>query len=148
MAEHDGTKLLMLRVHNSTRSCVLMKKFKDSDIWTMPVISMPYKADPMNYIHYVLKQVATDDKFRVISAVSMIDYCHPEEKDGKTIEHHSIIYDLRYAGKVLPALTKQDDYKYDTSKWVQKGMLDQYIDKCNYPLYAYIKAVGKEECLR
>lgn len=143
MGEHDGTKLFSLRVHNKTRSCILLKQF-EGGVWSMPVISMPYKDDPMDYLDDVLKQVDHNGMFTVISAVSMLDYA---KEDGSGVEHHSVIYDLRYSGTVFPSLTAQDGYKFIKSQWMQKGMLDR-LPSVNYPLHAYVKAMEKETCLR
>jgi len=144
MGEKDGYRLFSLRVQNMTRSCILLKKFNNG-IWTMPVMTIGMEEDPINFIDEILQQVATDDKFEVISMVSMLEWC---QENRKNVEQHSIICDLRYTGKVSPTLTNKPKDEYVESKWVQKGMLDTYLDKSNYPLYAYINAAEKETCLK
>ena len=144
MAENDGTKLFALRVFNMTRSCVLMKQFTKTGTWTLPVMSIPREADPMNHIHSLLEQVGHDDKFELVSAVSIIEFTKTAPDD---IEHHSIIYDLRYTGKVLKTLTKRDKILYKASKWVQTGVINK-LPIVNHPTHAYIVATEKESCLR
>jgi ribonuclease HI len=144
MGEKDGYRLFSLRVQNMTRSCVLLKKF-DNGIWTMPVITIKMTEDPKDFLDEILQHVATDDKFEVVSMVSMLEWC---QENREKVEQHSIICDLRYTGKVLSKLTGRPKDTYTESKWVQKGMLDNYRSKANYPLYAYIKASEKESCLR
>jgi hypothetical protein len=143
MGKHDGFKMLALRVQNKTRGCVLLKKHSNG-IWAMPTIVIPYADDAADHLGDVSKFVAKGSDFEFISAVSILDWVQ-EDRNGT--DHYSIIYDLRYAGKVLPHLTEACRDKFTESKWVQKGMLDNYKDKCNYPLYAYLEAVGKEKCL-
>jgi uncharacterized protein with HEPN domain len=110
----------------------------------MPTIGIPYTADPMEYLDQLLAQIGHDDKFTTISAVGMFDFM---QLDKKNVEQHSVVYDLRYTGKVVPKLTKEKNRCYKTVKWVQKSMLDS-LTPINYPLWAYIKAAREEECLR
>lgn len=144
MGETDGYRLFSLRVQNMTRSCILLKKF-DNGIWTMPILTIGMDEDPKDFLGKILKQVSIDDKFEVISMVSMLEWC---QENREKVEQHSIVCDLRYAGKVSPTLTGTPKDAYTESKWVQKGMLDSYLNKSNYPLYAYIKAAEKESCLK
>lgn len=143
MGIHDGSKLFSLRVHNKTRSCILLKQFP-GNIWSMPIIEMPYEADPIDYLDDVLEQVDHNGMFKVISAVSMVDYV---KEDSNGVEHHSVIYDLRYSGTVYPGLTQQTKYEFVKSQWMQKGMLGN-LKGFNYPLGAYCAAMEKETCLR
>lgn len=143
MGKHDGYKMLALKVQNRTRSCILLKKHNNG-IWTMPIITIPSKDDAIEHLSEVLEQVATDDDFEFISAVSILDWT---QEDRNNVEHHSIIYNIQYTGKVNPHLTDACSGRFVDSKWVQKSMLDKYEDIANYPLYAYIMAVRKETCL-
>lgn len=139
---HDGTKLFALRVFNIPRSCILIKQF-DNDVWTMPVLSIPYKEDPMHYLDSILEQVETSTDFKFVSAVSILENVLTE----KDVEHHSIIYDLRYTGKVLPNITRYDKRYYKLSKWHPKGSV-KYLKPLNYPTAALVQAAEKESCLR
>ena len=144
MGETDDYRMFALRVQNMTRSCILLKQYPNG-IWTMPILIIKKTEDPANFIPEILKQVSTDDKFEVVSMVAMLEWM---QENSKGEEQHSIVCDLRYSGKVSPAMTEFDFARYTTSKWVQKGMLDNLKKQANYPLYAYIHAAEKETCLR
>ena len=143
MGIHDNIKMLGLRVQNMTRSCILLKQYNNG-IWTLPLALIPMEDDAAEHLHEVLKHVRKGVGFDFISAVSILEWM---QEDTKNVEHHSIIYDLRYAGKVLGGMTEADEGRFVKSQWVQKGMLDKYKGDCNYPLYAYINATEKEKCL-
>jgi hypothetical protein len=143
MGKHDGYRMLALRVQNMTRSCILLKQYNNG-IWTMPVVTIPSKDDAAEHLHEVFQHVQRGDGFEFISAVSILEWV---QEDSKDVEHHSIIYDMKYTGKVLGTMTEADRGRFVKSQWVQKGMLDRYKGDANYPLYAYINAMEKEKCL-
>jgi len=143
MGKHDGYKMLALRVQNMTRSCILLKKFKKGT-WSLPVVTIPSQDDAGLHLNKVIDQVYKGDGYEFISAVSILTWM---QEDRHGVEHHSIIYDLRYSGKILPYLTDSCRERFTESKWVHKGMLDKYLEDANYPLFAYITAAEKEKCL-
>lgn len=146
MSKRETVKLFSLRVHNSTRSCILLKQFDaDPMTWSLPTLAIPEDADPLNFLDEILKQVNPGPGFEVISAVSFLDFT---QNAGDELSYNSVIYDLRYAGKVSPLLTPHEKSRYLQSKWVQKAVLGTYKPLANYSLAAYIYAAEKEECLR
>lgn len=143
MGKQDS-KLFALRVQNVSRSCVLVAQFRGTDVWGLPTLVIPYEADPMNHLDDILKQIGRDDKFEMISAISLIEYT---QVDSKGLSHNSIIYDLNYKGKVLPGqTTRQGNECYSTIKWMQKGTMGN-LKSVNYTLHAYLRASEKETCL-
>lgn len=139
----DGTKLFGIRVHNLTRSCILVKQFPNG-VWTLPVLQIPIEADPMDYMDAILEQVDKSDDFELISAVSMLDYA---KEDMYGVVHSSVVYDVKYKGRVLTGITNKGPYKYARSQWMPRQVLQNQTHR-NQPTNALIIGMEKEECLR
>ena len=103
-----------IRVHNSTRSCTLMRQFNNG-LWTLPIMIIPDKADPFHYIDDMLKQV--EGEFELLSAISIVDY-----EDAHTLTR-SIVYDIKYKGKVHSGCPEAYKDKYKSSKWMTLDMI-------------------------
>lgn len=106
--------MLAIRVHNSTRSCTLMRQFSNG-LWTLPVMIIPDGADPLYYLDDVLKQV--EGEFELLSAVSVIDY------EDHNVLTRSIVYDVKYRGKVHSGCPDSFKNKYIKSKWMTPDMI-------------------------
>lgn len=140
---NDGTKLFGIRIHNLTRSCILVKQFQNG-VWTLPVLQIDLKDDPMDHLDTILQQVDKSDDFELISAISMIDYA---KEDMSGVVHSSVVYDIRYKGRVLTGITNKGPYNYIRSQWMPRQVL-QNQDMRNQPTNALIIGMEKEECLR
>jgi hypothetical protein len=106
--------MLAIRVHNSTRSCTLMRQFSNG-LWTLPVMIIKDDADPYYYLDEILKQV--EGEFELLSAVSIVDH---ENQDTLT---RSIVYDVKYRGKVHSGCPDAFKNKYIKSKWMTADMI-------------------------
>ena len=137
------TRLLAVRIHNSTRSCVLVKCCSNG-VWTLPMVTIEPGVDPLFYINDVLKQIKRSEDFQVVSAVSIIDY---SKTDTNGDWYDSIIYDIRYIGKVIPGVSPFGPSYREESRWVQKGMLE-HLHPVSFPLNAYLTVAEKEECIQ
>lgn len=108
--------MFAIRVHNSTRSCTLMRQFTNG-LWTLPVMMIPDRADPLYYIDDILKQV--EGEFELLSAISVVD-----NEDASTLTR-SIVYDIKYRGKVNSGCPETFKSKYIKSKWMTLDMIGQ-----------------------
>lgn len=135
--DYIAEKMLAIRIHNSTRSCILMRQF-NNDIWTLPMVSIPHEADPLYYIDSVLNQVSGE--FKLISAISMIDYV---DKDTNDQVRHSVVYDIKYRGKVNPECPDHCKDIYKKSQWMQVEKLKNRED-LNHPTLVFIETVESQ----
>jgi hypothetical protein len=126
-------KLLAVRVHNITKSCLLVWRYNEG-VWALPTITIPRNADPMNHIPVLLQQI--EGEFKLVSAIQIVDYPDTDDDDGT--EHHCVIYDVDLSGVVMPTLTKHVDAIHKHSQWIQKAALKQKTP-VNYPTDAYLK---------
>lgn len=145
MSEDKADKFLAIRVFNSTKSCILVKQFKNG-VWTLPLVTIPYKSDPFYHINSVLKQI--DGKFELASAINMIEY---EEKaksvvTGEEEIYTSVIYDIRYTGKVESGLVKGQS-EYINSKWYPIDAIKN-LGSINYTTKILADAVKENPSLR
>ena len=125
--------MLAIRVHNSTRSCMLMRQFSNG-VWTLPIIIIPEKKDPFYYIDEILKQV--EGEFELLSAVSIVD-C-----ENEVTLTQSIVYDVKYRGKVHSGCPEAFKDKYTKSKWMTADMVmgEPYLSQPTKALVAAMRA--------
>jgi len=76
---------------------------------------IPDNADPYYYLDEMLKQV--EGEFELLSAVSMIDY------EDANVLTRSIVYDVKYRGKVHSGCPDAFKNKYSKSKWMTPDMI-------------------------
>lgn len=107
-------KMFAIRVHNSTRSCTLMRQFANG-LWTLPIMMIPDDSDPMYYIGDILKQI--EGEFELLSAISIVD-----NEDANTLTR-SIVYDIKYRGKIHSGCPDTFKNKYEVSKWMTLEMI-------------------------
>lgn len=133
--------MLAIRVHNSTRSCVMMRQFENG-VWTLPMMIIPTGSDPMHHIDDLMKQV--DGEFDLISAISMVDYIDQSESGDI---RHSIVYDIKYRGKVHPGCPNNCKNKYNKGKWMHIDTLKDHPG-LSHPTLAFIAAMETDSSLR
>lgn len=136
-------KLFAIRVNNRTRSCVLLRKFHDKNVWTFPLIQIPDEDDPLLHMSKLVSQL--NGSFTLKAAAGIFDMLH-EREDSKTIRN--VIYDFRYRGKIVPDIPDGCRRKYSDSRWVQTELLKTGKYTLNFLTEAFVRAMEKEQCLR
>ncbi len=135
--DYIAEKMLAIRVYNTTRSCILMRQF-NNNIWTLPMVSIPHESDPIYHIDNVLNQIKGD--FKLISAVSMIDYT---DTDVDEQIRHSIVYDIKYKGKIYPECPDHCKDMYKKSQWMQIEKLKNRND-LNHPTLVFAVVIESQ----
>ena len=130
--------MLAIRVHNSTRSCMLMRQFSNG-LWTLPVMIIPDDVDPYFYIDDILKQI--EGEFELLSAISMVDYA------DETLMTRSIVYDVRYRGKIHSGCPDEFKNKYCSSKWMTADMIMEQ-KSLSSPTKALVAAIKVDSSLK
>lgn len=133
--------MLAICVHNSTRSCIMMRQFENG-VWTLPMKIIPNGDDPMHHIDDLLKQV--DGEFELVSAISMVDYVDQAES-GDT--RHSIVYDIKYRGKVHPGCPESCKDRYSKGKWMHVDTLKEQPG-LSHPTLSLVAAMETDSSLR
>ena len=145
MTKSDTIKMLCLKIHNKTRSCVLLRQYPNY-VWTLPVIEISEEADPYYYIDEALGQIKTSDDFQLISAVSILETTQvPEDKPSEF--YKSVIYEIGYKGEVYPELPKGCYKTYSKSQWVTMEGLKSF-GSLNYPTRAFVDILKENECMK
>ena len=136
----DTIRFLAARIHNSTRSCVLMRQFANN-VWSLPMVVIPDGVDPLNKLAAVLSDI--DGVYDIVSAVCIVERLDENMIGGK---YQSYIYDIRYKGKITPECS-QKDKRYIKGQWMQVDAikLQKHI---SHPTSVLIDAMEKESCLK
>ncbi len=137
----EDIRFLAVRIHNMTRSCVLMRRFENG-VWTLPLMAIGVNEDPMDHLGKMLAQIRGE--FELIHAVSIFE--NTEVIRGDMKRHINIVYDIRYKGKIYPHLPL-DDSRYVEGKWMPIDVLINQ-SRLNIATSAFAKAMEKESCLR
>jgi len=91
-----------------------MRQFSNG-LWTLPVMIIRDNSDPYYYLDEMLKQV--EGEFELLSAVSIVDY------EDANVLTRSIVYDVKYRGKVHSGCPDAFKNKYSKSKWMSSDMI-------------------------
>ena len=140
-------RLVGLRVFNQTRSCILMKQFKGTLNWTIPMTTMTEEElDPLSCISRIIaRQLHRANDFELVSTIAMINW---KEEVAKDMTVQSFVYDLKYQGKVYPTLVPGQSL-FEKSQWMQKGVIGSLISQgLTFPTRALVMGMEKEECLK
>jgi len=128
------TKMFAVKVLNITRTCVLVEEF-DNGIITFPILEIPIDSDPMNHLDELLSQIS--GKYVLVSAINILNKVDSDaDKD-----YHSVVYEIKYDGRIstdLPAVWK---YKYVKCRWMQLNILKTH-NGLNYPTAAFVETMG------
>lgn len=138
-----NVKLFSVRIHNRTRSCMLMRCYEDG-MWAMPTLSIPLDSDPADYLDEIMKQVVGD--FEIMSAVNILEYTTEDEKYGIKTKYDSIVYDVKYKGKISPDLPTGECI-YASGKWVPIDAINNK-SQLDRPTTAFAMAIKVQPSLR
>jgi len=136
----DTTRFLAARIHNSTRSCVLMRQFSNG-VWSLPTSVIDGDADPLTELESVLSQV--DGKYDLVSAVCIVERLDKNPHGGN---YQSYIYDIRYRGKINPECPQRCT-QYVKGQWMQVDTI-KLQKSISYPTTALIEAMEVDICLK
>lgn len=137
---NDTIRFLAARIHNSTRSCVLMRQFTNG-IWSLPISVIDSDADPLTELESVLSQV--DGKYDLVSAVCIVER---SDKDPCGNNCQSYVYDIRYRGKINPECPQRCT-QYVKGQWMQVDAI-KLQKSLSYPTTALIEAMEVDACLK
>jgi hypothetical protein len=128
----DLIKLLALRIENVSKHCLLTWKFKGG------ALGLPMKSleddNVLDDIDKLLNMIC--GHFEVVSATEIVNY---EDKDDEGAEYHSVIYDIKYSGTILPTMTNCPEATHKSSCWMPKVAL-RNGHSITYPTFAYLEA--------
>lgn len=136
-------KLFAIRVYNRTRSCILMRSYV-TGMMAMPTLMIPSEDDPADHLDEIMKQVS--GTFEMMSAVNILEYTIEDETEGEKTKYESVVYDVKYKGKVLPNLSPGEN-KYTSGKWMTIDALNKQ-GRLNHPTEALVMAMEKEPSLK
>ena len=115
----EVSKVISARIHNRTKSCIVMFLYSNG-VWTLPSVIIPAESNPVEHIDSLLEYVAGE--FVITSVTSIIEGVRSVPSKDK--EHHSIIYDVQYEGKIVPTPAK--DSIYVSGRWMPLQLI---VDK-------------------
>ncbi len=134
--------MFAVRVHNSTRSCILMRQFGNG-VWTIPMTIIPENSDPLKHLDTLLEQI--DGDYELMSALNIVNYVDVLPNGGR---QHSIVYDIKYKGRIhTPCPAKYID-RYSKSQWMQIDAVIKHKGKTSWPTEALIIAMEADANLR
>jgi len=144
---------LALRVFNPAREKILIRRFKRTQVWSIPVIEIkPVDDDPMNHIERALNDVKVRPSFKMIAAIPIITMDEEDLIWNEGVRDYlpkifrSVIYELQYDGFVCPGLPASLTKSYDLMRWVEPDVLKS-MTKLNRPTDILSKMMEKETCL-
>lgn len=148
------TTFLALKIESNEGKDILVRRFRASKVWSMPIITLTNSTDdPYVHLPKVLKEVIVSPKFKFISAVPIVKYDHTERiYDDKERAYcpkifRSFIYRLQFEGNVSPVLPGIVRDDYDRSRFAPINGL-RALGHVNRALDAFLQAVEKEPNLK
>lgn len=143
---------LALRVFDQPREKILIRRFKRTQVWSIPVIEIkPVDDDPMNHIEKALNEVKVRPSFKMVAAIPIITMDEEDQIWNEGVRDYlpkifrSVIYELQYEGFVCHSLPASLT-NYDMMRWVDPGHLKN-MSKLNRPTDILSKMMEKETCL-
>jgi len=144
---------LSLRIFNPTRSTLLIRRFKRTQVWSIPVIEMePADDDPMNHLDECMERLVLSKTFNLIAALPIITLDEEDQIWNEKLRDYlpkvfrSVIYDIQYEGHIRRGVPTDHMGSYDMFRWVTPISLNSMV-KLNRPTAALGKLMEKESCL-
>jgi hypothetical protein len=144
---------LALRLFNPTRSTLIIRRFKRTGVWSVPVIEIdPIDDDPMNHIDKCMEQISQCAGFELIAALPIITIDEEDliwnegTRDYLPKVFRSVIYEIQYEGFISTHTPDKYEGRFDMFRWVNPTDLKS-MTKLNRPTAALSKMMEKESCL-
>ncbi len=151
-------KYVGIRVFDYRRWGILMRKYRRSGVWSIPVMQLEGPMTPLFAATRLANQLSVQVSGKpgdrtVVAARTLIEYTTympMQSSETDFTQWDMIVYDLELKGDVLARLTPRlRDLFTETRFWPMKGLIDLKGKACfNEITYQLLRASEKHTCLQ